>query len=416
MCPRFVRHGIAYDASVLPVRPRDRLIAAVSGRTADRVPVYLQLPFRVSEVGFVPAQFAGYDEYDNWRERDPAYRRLVGRMEAEADNFYIWRPECMRSEFLLFCDRPVVRTEERLESGRVRITETVEMGAVRRSQITEAEPGTGNRWTVEHFCSSAEDAHQVLGALQRAEPDSEQPIVRNTLVGDSEAFYRQVDLLGDRGAHWVTIPSPVLPVVRLFPPDEFLMVLRTDPELVDELIETVTDRILARLTTLLQAGVGPIIRLGGEEHFTPPLAAPADFDRFVVPGDSRIVELCHAYGRFAAVHCHGRLSHALPRFVEIGFDQTDPTEVTPDGDMDIESTKAVAGDAITVTGNIQMRELYTETPAAIATRVRRLIDIAGPTRLVVGTTGTPLEPIPPKVEANYHALLDAVLEHGGASG
>jgi uroporphyrinogen-III decarboxylase len=278
------------------------------------------------------------------------------------------------------------------------------------------EPGTGNRWTVQHFCSSAEDAHQVLEALERAEPDSKQPVVRDTVASDSEEFNRQVDLLGDRGAHWVTIPSPVLPVVRLFPPDEFLIVMRTEPELVDELIEAVTGRILARLTGLLEAGVGPIIRLGGEEHFTPPLAAPSDFDRFVVPADSRIVELCHAYGRFAAVHCHGRLSHALRRFVEIGFDQTDPTEVAPDGDLDIEAIKAIAGEAITLTGNIQMRELFTETPASIVTRVRRLVHAAGPARLVIGTTGTPLAPIPPAVETNYHALLDAVLQHGGVSG
>ena len=69
-----------------------------------------------------------------------------------------------------------------------------------------------------------------------------------------------------------------------------------------------------------------------------------------------------------------------------------------------------------MTGNIQMRELFTETPAGIVTRVRRLVDAAGPARLVVGTTGTPLAPIPPAVETNCHALLDAVLQHGGVSG
>ena len=72
----------------------------------------------------------------------------------------------------------------------------------------------------------------------------------------------------------------------------------------------------------------------------------------------------------------------------------------------------LAGDQITLTGNIQAREIQNAQPDEIEARVREIIALAGPRRLVISTTGTPLEPISPQVEANYHRLIDATLKHG----
>ena len=111
--------------------------------------------------------------------------------------------------------------------------------------------------------------------------------------------------------------------------------------------------------------------------------------------------------------------HALQRFVEMGVAQTDPVEATPDGDLSLREARALAGDQITLTGNIQVKELYAEDGDYIAQRVRQIIAEAGPRRLVITTTGTPLEPIPAHVERNYQRMIDATLQcdanHGSFS-
>ena len=56
-----------------------------------------------------------------------------------------------------------------------------------------------------------------------------------------------------------------------------------------------------------------------------------------------------------------------------------------------------------------MKELYAADGDHIARRVRQIMAEAGPRRLVITTTGTPLEPIPPHVEQNYHRMIDTVL-------
>jgi uroporphyrinogen-III decarboxylase len=173
-----------------------------------------------------------------------------------------------------------------------------------------------------------------------------------------------------------------------------------------------TERIRANLERLLDLGVGPIIRFGGAEHATPPLMSPRDFDALVVAYDAPLVELCKVRGRLVAYHCHGHLRHALRRFVEMGVDQVDPVETVPDGDITLKEARQIAGEQITITGNIQMRELHTAEPQVIEARVKDLIEQAGPQRLIISTTGTPLEKIMPQMEENYHRFIDATLRYG----
>ncbi len=177
-------------------------------------------------------------------------------------------------------------------------------------------------------------------------------------------------------------------------------------------MDLAAERTAAAIDDLLAAGVGPLFRFGGEEHATPPLMAPADFDDFLVRRDLPLMAAIKRAGRFVAVHCHSRLRHTLTRFVEMGVDMTDPVETLPDGDLSIEQARAIAADRVTLAGNIQVRKLTTMTPENLRVRVRELIDRAGPRRLIVTATGTPLEAIPPALEKAYHAMMDSVLEWG----
>lgn len=376
---------------------RARLLATLHGEQPDRIPIFTHIPFVATPHGFKPGPIHGFDEPDPWREQDPAYWRLVRRLETECDNFYFWRPPCMDSDQLFV---PPALTETLPPIDRDGATETTQVFRWARHELrarSAVKRGTGHSWQIEHWCKTPEDARILLDAPWSG---------YSPALDDLPQLERD---LGDKGVMWITIPSPILAVIRLFDPTEALLYLRTDRDVFDELMVRAAARIRANLEALLDLGVGPIIRFGGAEHATPPLMSPRDFDELVVAYDTPLMELCKKRGRMVAVHCHGHLRHALQRFVEMGVDQTDPCEALPDGDLTLAEARAIAGDQITLTGNIQMRELYSESTSTIRRRVRQIIDEAGPRRLVITTTGTPLETIPPHVEDNYNALIDAVL-------
>jgi uroporphyrinogen-III decarboxylase len=385
---------------MMHMNARERLLRTLRGQEVDRVPVYTCIPFEVTAEGFKPGPVHAYDEYDAWREKDPAYWRLVHRMETECDSFFFWRPPCMQSDQLFI---PPARMEslplfER--RGRVHTTWRVNANGRVLTMTHAVQPQTGHTWQVEHWCKTAEDAQALLDLSWSGYPPA------------LEDYAKIVYWLGDRGVIWVTIPSPILPVCRLFNPQDFLVLSVTERALIHDLMRLATERIRANLERLLDLGVGPIIRFGGAEHATPPLMSPKDFDALVVDYDAPLVELCKARGRLVAYHCHGHLRHALQRFVEMGVDQVDPVETVPDGDITIKETRRIAGEQITITGNIQMRELHLAEPEVIEARVKELIQQAGPRRLIISTTGTPLEKLTPQVEANYHRLIDATLKYG----
>lgn len=377
---------------------QERILKTLRGERVDRVPVYTQIPFGLGPEGeFRPGAFHGYADHDDWREGDPAYWRLVRRMEAECDNFFVWRPPCMQSDQIFI---PVSQTKpapDRVDGGMVIKTQTLRIGPRTLQTVRGCRPGTGHTWVLEHFCKCPDDARLLLDLPWDGYPAE---------IGDFLALEAR---LGERGVIWVTIPSPILIVCRLFDPTEFLLLPLTEPELIHRLLEVAAARIHANLRALLDAGVGPIIRFGGAEHCTPPMMSPQLFDEFVVRYDTPLMQLAKQHGRFVAVHCHGRIRHALRRFLEMGVDQTDPVEQPPDGEVTLAEARAISEGRITLTGNVQIRELAALSPAAIRRRVRAMVEEAGPTRLIVTTTGTPLEAIPPAVEENYHALIDATV-------
>jgi hypothetical protein len=383
------------------MRPNERLLATLRGQPHDRIAIYTQIPFGL-EVGggFCPAAFHGYGDYDDWRRRDPAYWRLVRRMESECDNFFIWRPPCMVSDQFFVPDVIIRSQPAREENGRIVTTSVLKTGGRELRTVRAVQPGTGHTWVLEHYCQSPQDAQMLLELPWQSARDG---------AGD---FSELSGLLGDRGVMWATIPSPILVVCRLFEPMEFLVFVRTERDLLHRLLAVAAERIATNLTMLLRDGVGPIVRFGGAEHATPPLMSPADFDDLVVRYDKPLMDLAKRHGCHVAVHCHGKIRHALRRFVEMGVDQTDPVEADTDGDLTLAEARRIAQGRVTLTGNIQMRELATATPDAIRQRVMQIAQDAGPDHLIFTTTGTPLEPISQVVEANYHAFIDAAVEFG----
>ncbi|MBT3271805.1 MAG: hypothetical protein HN368_01525, partial [Spirochaetales bacterium] len=226
--------------------PRERLLTILDGSTPDRVPVYTQIPFGLTSGGFKPAAFHGYDDYDNWRELDPLYWDLVERMYKDCDNPFIWRPPCMGTD-QFFISPGVMKTAPGVPDGdRLAFTTTADIEGHQLSQTNAVQPGSGHSWQIEHFCKEPDDARRLLDHAWVGEKVD---------IGDFQELEAQ---LGEMGTIWVTIPSPLMAVCRLFDPMEFLVYSRTERELIDRLCAVAQERISGVLDSLLASGVGPV--------------------------------------------------------------------------------------------------------------------------------------------------------------
>ncbi len=375
---------------------KERLLATLRGETTDRVPIYTQIPFALQGSSFVPGPFHGYADYDDWRQKDPSYVALVQRMETECDNFFIWRPRCMKNSQFFIPPNSTVQREYPGTDGKIYREMVSTIGSSQFKEVQAVQVGSGHSWEIEPLCKTVDDAWRLLD------------IDWEGYAAQEEDFFELQQQLGDRGLMWVTVPSPIQTVCRLFDPSEFLILCRTDEQLIQRLMEVCAKRIHGNLQTLLEHGVGPIIRFGGAEHATPPLMSPDDFDWLVVHFDTPLVNLCKQHGRMVAYHCHGNITHALKRFVQMGVDMTDPVETSPDGDLTLREAREIAGDQITLIGNIQMRDIAQAPPLWIRESVKKIIQEAGPNRLIISTTGTPLEKMDQRTAANYHELITSV--------
>ena len=378
---------------------KQRIAAVLEGKQPDHIPVFTCIPFTAGPDGLEAGSFSGYLESDPWRRTDPAYRRLVARMEKECDNLFFWQPGCMRAEQTLLTPSLIDTFLPSLKNGGIYIPKRLIWKQKMLSSATVVQPGNGHSWQHEPWCKDINDAKLVLELpLQPRFPDLE--------------LYRTIERnLDEKGIMVASIYSPLLPVVRLFDPTDFMVLLRTEAGIIEELIKLSFERIKSSLQMLLSQEIGPIVRFGGAEHATPPLMSPEDFDRYVVKYDAPLVDLCKKRGYWVAYHCHGHLRHALSRFREMGVDMIDPVETTPDGDISLEEAREIGGPEMTFVGNIQMRELTAGDPSEIEVRVREIIRKWGPSRIIISTTGAPLEKIPPEVETNYNRMIDAAIGH-----
>lgn len=383
----------------MTMNPKSRLLKILKGEIPDRVAIYTLIPYALENGKLVPGPFHGYADYDNWRNHDPLYWELVQRMDEQCDNIFMWRPDCMDAQNLFFSPKAVV-LDKKFETGnKMTFRYRYDTDGISLYKTEVFQKGSGHKWITEHFCKTMDDALSLLEYSYEPTPC------------ETKSLFQNLEQLGDRGLPWVTIPSPIMTVCRLFDPQDFLMFSALYKNDIEKLMKMAFVRTRETLMKLLDMGAGPIIRFGGAEHATPPMMSPDDFDRFIVTYDKPLMDICHDRGCMVAVHCHGNIKHAVKRFMEMGVDQIDPVEATPWGDISLEEIRDITNTQITLTGNIQFSEISTSTTLEIKKRVHNIIDIAGPKRLIISTTGTPPERITRQQFDNYNAMIDAVLEY-----
>lgn len=369
------------------VTSRERLLAALDLREADRVPV--------------STYSLGAEGRGAFYWSDPSYARLIRAIRERTDLLRMWYPHSTEV-FLHSASRVPIDVADRRE-GDATVTERIyhtPKGDLR--QVTKVIDGVHTTWEVEHLCKSLDDVEKALSVPY------EPPVYE---AGAGAAVERK---MGDTGIILGDASDALCSVAPLMEFGEYTVWALTEPDHFQRTLDRVHERIMQNLRRSLRAFVAPLYRICGPEYATPPFLPPECFARFVVPYVRDIAELIHAHGAKARIHCHGRIGRVLDMILETGVDAIDPCEPPPDGDIELADVKRRAGSRLCIFGNIEMKLLETGSGEDVEREVRRTMDAAklgggfvlSPTDSVYGS------PLPRKTEDNYLRFIDAAHRYG----
>jgi len=192
--------------------------------------------------------------------------------------------------------------------------------------------------------------------------------------GDIPSFYEANLQVGDRGIVEVYLGSnPAGFTVELIGSENFAIMTMTDRDILHELCQYRMNIIINIVKFLVEKGVGPFFAMQGEEYLVPPIHGIKDFYDFNVKYDKPIIDLIHEAGGRVHVHSHGSIKKVLQGFVDMGVDVLHPFETPPQGDITAKEAKKVIEDKICIEGNIQISNMYENTPKQIREETEQLI-------------------------------------------
>ncbi len=175
--------------------------------------------------------------------------------------------------------------------------------------------------------------------------------------------YVQMDeAVGDRGICLCFLDNAVYAIHRSLGSELFATMSVEFPELLDRALSVYSGRIRLEAERVLETGFRPVFGWVGPEVCIPPLMSPDHFERFVMQYDKPLCDLIHAHGSHVWLHCHGRVTSLMNRFIHMGVDVLNPLEPPPMGNVNLVELTAQYGDAIGLEGNIETHDLWTASP------------------------------------------------------
>ena len=371
--------------------PRERLLTAMHKDTPDRVPLYIR--------GVQP------DDEIWLAKKDASFERLADYVGRHCDLKFKWDPIGDRGRWLttvsgIECERKVLEeTDERTIVQDCYRTPAGEFTAVHQTVQTPTGPLTR---TCKQMLETLEDVKRFM-SIPYVPP---QP--------DASGFDAFEETVGERGIIEWSVPPPIAIVYRLFDPEQFAFWSLDHRTLIMDMLAEFAKRATDYLHCVLSQGVRPVVCFSGEELVAPPVGSPRDFKDFVVRFEKPLFEIVHSYGCLVHVHCHGYLNAILEHFAEMEVDVLHPVETKPMGDITLEEFRRRLGNAICIEGDIQIGDLYTDTPEEIRAKCRHTIEHGGRDgALILAPTASPYTHIlPDRTFENYKAMIDTALEFG----
>ncbi|OPZ22678.1 MAG: methylcobalamin:coenzyme M methyltransferase [candidate division BRC1 bacterium ADurb.BinA364] len=367
---------------------KQRMEAALRGDPVDRPPIWLREGF-----DFIhgPHRWLGW-------QADPIYRELWEFACPWCATVEGWSAG---SHFNRFLGIPPDRIKSRvvaMPDGSVRNHGEIDTPKGKLHFLTERRPGENTSWTLKHAVETMSELEMLRSVPWELAPVS------------LESYHRAKERVGDQGVLRMGLSSPIVCISGAMNFEMFLELAGTEKALFHELLEEITRRFLFAVEAIFASGpLETTANLGGSEQCTPPMMRPEAFDEYVIPYDGKLVQALRRHGVCVNMHCHGKIRHALRCMREMGLDSTDPVEPPPGGDLSIAEAREIAGDRLTLIGNLQFGELEYAEPERIRRRVREIL-ATGERRLVLAASAGPISRVSSRLAANIRAWIETALE------
>jgi len=360
-----------------------RLLAALSCQPADVVPVCLP--------GF-----------DLFRWADATYQDLLPAIARYTDPIYetAWGYDPIGG----LADIPV--REDRLSNGDLRHCITTPLGdlteVIRPASSADGSISHGRiKWWIE----AAEDVRRFLALPW-------QPSRR-----DTRGVATTREKLGGHALTIISVYEPLQAADDLMGTETLCLLSSVDRPLLQRLLDSIFERIMAELRFLLAEGLGPVFRVAGSELAIPPLMSLKQYEAFAFPYEREMADVIHAAGRRMILHCHGNINRLLERFADAGADGVDPCEPPPIGGIDLADAARRVGGRLSLWGNIEYNVLSEAAEAEIERLVRQAIENGAPGGGFVLLPSCRLyeNPLPDKTKRNLFRLIEVSREYRKSS-
>jgi len=181
-----------------------------------------------------------------------------------------------------------------------------------------------------------------------------------------------------------------------------------NPGLARDLARMATDYCLEAVEKVAEQGADFIILECDLACTKSTLMGRAQYEEFIGPYHSQIVEHAHKHGIKAVKHSDGAITPFVPCFIEEGFDALHPIQPQC---MDIGETKREFGSRLCIMGNIDCADLLVSgTPDDVRENVRQTIAVAAPGGGYIISSSNTIHPgCKPE---NYIAMVEAAREYG----
>ncbi|MBT3345994.1 MAG: hypothetical protein HN712_14885 [Gemmatimonadetes bacterium] len=190
--------------------------------------------------------------------------------------------------------------------------------------------------------------------------------------------------------------------------DEFLVRMITDPDFVHKAVDVYVSRSLAYIDAFFDAGVDAVMTTDDYSDNRGPIMGVDRYREFILPGLERQCEAIHARGGYFIKHTDGNTWPILDSFVEIGIDGWHG--IQPDIGMDLKQLKQRYGGQLCFFGGVNCHSLIEGPASKVREEVRYAIEHAAPGGGLVVATSNVVQP--GTTAQNYEAMRQAVRDYG----
>ncbi|MBT3271751.1 MAG: hypothetical protein HN368_01250 [Spirochaetales bacterium] len=293
-----------------------------------------------------------------------------------------------------------VSSEVYLEKGS-RFTRTIiHAGGRELTSLQRRDPEVHTTWALEHLLKDTDDLDAYLTI-----PDEifEAAYSVENMVSDENQ-------LNDRGIVMAGSADPLCVAAEMFSMEEYTIIALTEQERFHALLQKVAKPLYARAEFLSREFPGHLWRVVGPEFATEPYLPPYLFREYVNTYTGPIVDTIHRYGGFARLHCHGRITSALPAMMDMGIDAIDPIEPPGQGDIELSEVVELYGDRLSLFGNVEVSDIENLDAVSFERKVRESVEAGRKARgFVLMPTAAPYgREVSDLAMKNYETMVRAV--------